>query len=214
MTTPFPDATATLPARSLDKRRSILDAASRAFLAHGYGATSMDQVAQDAGVSKRTIYHHFGSKEGLFSALIAMRCERIDAELDRAENGGRLDVEAALMEMGHRFMGLILSEEGQSMDRILTAEAVRFPQLGEIFFEAGPENLTNRIAAFLETRAARGEIAIDDSYRAAACFLMMIQGKVVKCAMMCPDRVGGPDEIRQAVEYGVRLFLNGVRPRD
>jgi TetR/AcrR family transcriptional regulator of autoinduction and epiphytic fitness len=51
------------------KRRAILNAALRAFDAGGFQATSMDQVAARANVSKRTIYNHFASKEELLEAI-------------------------------------------------------------------------------------------------------------------------------------------------
>ena len=55
---------------------SILAAAKRAFLAAGFGAVSMDTIAREAGVSKATVYAHFGSKEELFGAVIERECER------------------------------------------------------------------------------------------------------------------------------------------
>jgi AcrR family transcriptional regulator len=53
-----------------DNSTLIIDAASRLFLEHGYAATSMDVVAQQAGVSKATVYALFESKDNLFAAMI------------------------------------------------------------------------------------------------------------------------------------------------
>ena len=53
---------------SFVKYRAILKAASQMFLSQGYGPTSMDAVAEAAGVSKRTVYGHFDTKYALFSA--------------------------------------------------------------------------------------------------------------------------------------------------
>ena len=52
------------------KREAIIDAAKRAFEAHGVQGTSMDKLAEMAGVSKRTVYNHFGSKEALVVHLL------------------------------------------------------------------------------------------------------------------------------------------------
>src|SRR6476660_6564438 len=57
--------------RSLRKHAAILDAAEQVFLAKGYLGTSMDEVAARSGVSKQTVYAHFGSKETLFVALVS-----------------------------------------------------------------------------------------------------------------------------------------------
>lgn len=56
--------------RSEQKRQDIIRAAKRAFLTHGVQGTSMDVLAAEAGVSKRTVYNHFDSKEALFSYII------------------------------------------------------------------------------------------------------------------------------------------------
>jgi AcrR family transcriptional regulator len=56
--------------RSTKKRRAIVEAARALFLRKGYVATSMDEIAADAGVSKQTVYSHFADKEGLFTQIV------------------------------------------------------------------------------------------------------------------------------------------------
>jgi len=62
--------TSAKPTRSELKRQAILDAALEAFKAHGVQATSMDKLAELAGVSKRTVYNHFASKEALVMYML------------------------------------------------------------------------------------------------------------------------------------------------
>ncbi len=57
-----------LPASA--RRRQLLDAALDAFAAHGFHATSMNEVAEAAGVTKPVLYQHFGSKRALYSELL------------------------------------------------------------------------------------------------------------------------------------------------
>src|ERR1700722_19192432 len=52
------------------KRSDIARAALRLFLRDGFARTSVDAIADEAGVSKRTIYNHFGDKENLFLSII------------------------------------------------------------------------------------------------------------------------------------------------
>src|SRR3954464_12990630 len=79
---------ATLPAgapRGLPgKRTAIMRAATRIFIAAGYERASLDTVAAEAGVSKQTIYNHFGDKERLFVAVVdeARTGADRDTELD------------------------------------------------------------------------------------------------------------------------------------
>ncbi len=62
------------------KRFAILRGAKAVFLKEGFGGASMDQVAAAAGVSKMTVYRHFGSKEELFAGVITESCQRIVAD--------------------------------------------------------------------------------------------------------------------------------------
>src|SRR3546814_6941872 len=82
-TPPSRKPAATAPARpaspgrpkDLAKGAAILDAAKRMFTEHGFDRTSMDQIASEAGVSKLTVYSHFGDKEALFAAAVKSHCE-------------------------------------------------------------------------------------------------------------------------------------------
>ncbi|MEZ4240671.1 MAG: TetR/AcrR family transcriptional regulator [Myxococcota bacterium] len=60
---------------SLDARQRILDHAIRLFAHQGYGSTSVREVAEAAGITKPTLYYHFGSKEGLFRAIVDDRMD-------------------------------------------------------------------------------------------------------------------------------------------
>src|SRR3546814_8113295 len=59
------------PSLSEQKRAAILTAAVDVFLRGGYEAAGMDAIATEAGVAKQTIYNHFGSKDGLFRAIVS-----------------------------------------------------------------------------------------------------------------------------------------------
>ena len=89
------------------KAESVLAAAKRAFLAAGFGAVSMDTIAREAGVSKATVYAHFGSKEDLFGAVIERECEQYFSRFSVDELDPR-DVRASLTVLGRRFLELVL----------------------------------------------------------------------------------------------------------
>ncbi len=61
--------------KDLAKRAAILDAAKQMFTQHGFDGVSMDQIAAAAGVSKLTVYSHFGDKEALFVEAVRCLCE-------------------------------------------------------------------------------------------------------------------------------------------
>src|SRR3981081_2343135 len=80
---------------AVGKAAIILRAARGAFLANGFGAVSMDAIAREAGVSKATIYAHFGSKEELFGAVVADVAEQRFGGFSARELDP-LDIEASL----------------------------------------------------------------------------------------------------------------------
>ncbi|MDL4816061.1 TetR/AcrR family transcriptional regulator [Actinomadura opuntiae] len=78
-----PDGPDTVPARAAReggaRRRAILDAASRLFADRPYDALSIDDIAAEAGVAKGLIYYYFGSKRGLFLAVIGAAAQALNA---------------------------------------------------------------------------------------------------------------------------------------
>src|ERR1700719_3448743 len=138
---------------AVGKAAIILRAARQAFLANGFGAVSMDAIARDAGVSKATIYAHFGSKEELFGAVVADAAEQRFGGFSALELDPE-DVEASLETIARRFLDLVLSPEAVAVNRIIIGEVARFPALGNVFWQAGPERSRLQIEEFLR-RAAK-----------------------------------------------------------
>jgi TetR/AcrR family transcriptional regulator of autoinduction and epiphytic fitness len=68
------------PARRGDSRAAIIDAAEPLFLQRGFGSVSMDELAEAAGVARRTLYNQFASKEEIFRAMLL----RVSGQLERA----------------------------------------------------------------------------------------------------------------------------------
>ena len=71
------------------KRRQIIDGARRMFLAQGFDAASMNDIAREAGVSKGTLYVYFKSKEELFEAIVEEQCRRAGRADLHLRPGGR-----------------------------------------------------------------------------------------------------------------------------
>src|SRR5438045_9288262 len=121
---------------AVGKAAMALRAAGRAFLASGFGGVSMDAIAREAGVSKATVYAHFGSKEELFGAVVADVAEQRFGAFSALELDPR-DIEASLNTIARRFLGLVLSPEAVSVHRLTVDQVVRFPALGVVFRELG-----------------------------------------------------------------------------
>src|SRR3954454_24926319 len=97
-------ATTGIPRRVARSGAAVLEAATTLFLRNGYGATSMDDIAETAGVSKRTVYNNFTDKEALFREVV-MAATGIAEELAAdaaAELADPDDLPAALFALAHR----------------------------------------------------------------------------------------------------------------
>ncbi|MGH7095386.1 MAG: TetR/AcrR family transcriptional regulator [Stellaceae bacterium] len=164
------------PARS-GKGAAILAAARQEFLGRGFGAVSMDVIARAAAVSKATVYAHFTSKEELFGAVVADMSERYFRGFSASELDP-VDVAASLTTIARRFLDLVLSPEAVALNRIIIGEVTRFPALGEVFWQAGPERSRVQIETFMRRAAAAGTLAITDPREAAEQFASLARGEI------------------------------------
>ena len=194
------------------KAESILAGAKRAFLAAGFGAVSMDTIAREAGVSKATVYAHFAGKEELFGAVIERECEALNSRYFARFSPDELnprDVPASLAILGRRFLELLLSPDGIALYRIIIAEVTRFPQLGEVFWRAGPERQRLQIEAFLKSAIASGTLALADTRLAAEQFVALIRGDVHLRHLLRLEADADRRGIGAAVEAAVAAFMRG-----
>ncbi len=160
--------------KSEEKGRQILEAAGCLFMREGFEVVSMEQVAKEAGVSKQTVYSHFGNKEALFSAAIASRC--IAHQLSDEDLDSDRPVAEFLRELAQRFSDLITSDAGIAINRVCISEAAKDrSRVSELFWEAGPERLFAVLSDYLRRQVAAGRLRIDNIDFAASQFLHMIK---------------------------------------
>ena len=194
------------------KAEAVLAAAERAFLAAGFGAVTMDAVARSAGVSKATVYAHYGSKEALFGAVVAGLSERrFDSFSVEALDSA--DLEAALTAIATQFLDLVLSPEGIALNRIIIAEVIRFPALGAAFWGAGPERIRGQIEAFLRHAAIAGSLEIANPRLAAEQFVALARGEIHLRSLLRLEDPGDPAVLEAAAEGAVATFLRAFAPQ-
>jgi TetR/AcrR family transcriptional repressor of mexJK operon len=147
------------------KEVAIVEAARKTFLARGFDAASMDAIALEAGVSKRTVYNRFRSKEELFAAAINASCQRLmPKNVDQAP--ANLPPRDFIREMSSIIVHGLFSAESVALRRIATFEAGRNPELGKLFLEAGPRWIVRHCAPLLEQMMARGDLKAGDAEEA------------------------------------------------
>ncbi|MBC7152941.1 MAG: TetR/AcrR family transcriptional regulator [Rhizobium sp.] len=198
--------------RAPGRRERLLAAAAELFFEQGYAATSIDAIIERAGGSKRNIYNEFGNKEGLFAAIVSTSAEKALSSLVIDEIEGR-HLRDILMAFGHQLMTIYMSPALIGIYRTIVAEASRYPDLGQKFYQSGPDRATNRLAEVLEVANARGEIHTDDCIRTAGHFVALIRDNVHLQVVLGLRPAPDEKEMQEAVLSAVNLFLNGVEPR-
>lgn len=196
-------------------RGKILAAAEEEFLRNGFLGTSMDAVAERAGVSKQTVYAHFRSKEALF-------IEIVEALTGPAAHALREDVEepfddrpvaAFLLELAIDQLTVVMTPRLMRLRRMVIGEVERFPDLGRALFENGPRKSINKLARAFAHYTRIGQLAAPDPVAAATQFNWLLMGAPTNAAMLLGD-VGIPD--RAALEAhareSVRIFLCAYGP--
>jgi AcrR family transcriptional regulator len=195
------------------KRRQVVDAARQLFLAHGYGAVSMDAVARAANVSKATLYAHFVSKDQLFASIVSERL-LIDGPDDALLAEDVPDPRAALLAVGQAVLRFMLNERTLAIYRIAIAESARFPELGRAFFESGPQKFCDRVRAWLAARQAEGSVRPADVTVAANQFMALLRSGVFLRASLAlpppPTEAEIDATVRHAVDTWLRAF--GTEP--
>jgi AcrR family transcriptional regulator len=194
-----------IPKPQRDERREIILAtALQVFMEQGYAAASMSTIAARLGGSKGTLYNYFRSKAELFVAVIQNRC---DLQQNQLFDVHESDLKGYLREVAGRFARLMMTEETLSIHRIVVAEAVRFPEIGQALYEAGPLRGKARLMAYLEQAMAEGRMKQADPERAAE------QAMELSLAGMYRRRlwnVGPPPteaQIDATIEAGLATFM-------
>jgi AcrR family transcriptional regulator len=133
-----------------DERRAreteILTSALGVFLRSGYGASTVDELAAAAQVTKRTLYTYYGDKARLFAAMVRDLAAAVS--LDATSDDDTLEVLAT------RIVSRIHSDELVGLHRLVIAESARFPELALILHRSGDARHIARLAEHL--RAERG----------------------------------------------------------
>ena len=191
--------------KSLEKKKRIFEVAIELFLANGFNNTSMDQIAEQAGVSKQTVYSHFRNKEELFSACVCEKC--IAYELSSEFLDPNQPCSETLHKLGHRFNQLLLSPEAIGIKRALCATAEQQPELSEMFFEAGPNSMITLLAKYLQQQTDQGQLKVDDCWAAACQFLYMIHGEAqMRLLLNVPGKID-LKKVDYYVDSCVAVFL-------
>jgi AcrR family transcriptional regulator len=194
------------------KRCQIVEGARQVFMAQGFDAASMGEIARVAGVSKGTLYVYFKSKEELFEAIVGQQCKAQAQQIFSLDPEDH-DVEGVLTRLGTAYVQFVCRPGGAPPLRTVIAIAERMPELGRRFYETGPAVGAAQLAAYLKAQTAAGVLQVEDCEVAAAQFLDASLATVFKPILFNFGAPPTPERIEYVVKIAVRVFLAAYRSR-
>ena len=184
----------------------VLDAARDVFLREGFEGASMDDIAASAKVSKATVYSYFPDKNLLFLEAAKSEILRITQEV---ENVAVVDapIEVVLRYSARTIVDFYLSTLGQSIFRVCVSESERFPELGRMFYEAGPKMGSERLSGYLHYMSEQGVLNIDDAPLAADQFADLCRGDLFQRVMFGLADTIKPSDIDRVIDGAISTFM-------
>jgi AcrR family transcriptional regulator len=150
--------------RAAERREAIIEAALDEFIARGFTATRLDDVAKRAGVAKGTIYLHFKDKESMFEELIRTALVPLIGRLHAPPPTGG-SVRDAVEGFATNFITEMVNTRRGDIVRLIVAEAPRFPAIADFYYREVVSRGLAGMRALIELAVARGEIRHKDLSR-------------------------------------------------
>ena len=191
------------------KRDFILCSAARVFSRDGFQGASIDLIANEAGVSRQTIYNHYRDKEALLAAVVEDALDRMNASLFAVlstfpQTGDNLerDLTTFAIRMNRN---CVYDPSGAFLRKLLQSNAPDLPSAGYICKTKGPAQAVPAIAACLSRLALAGHLRLDDPDLAALHFMALISADTQLRALH--GCAVDDDTIERSAINGVRTFL-------
>lgn len=187
-------------------RQTIIDAACELFVELGFQATTMDKVAQQAKISKLSIYRHFENKEALFSAAMVAHCHPFASQV--LVEGADGSAEDQLMAVGCSLLRTLLSADVRSVEAMVLADKTNQQSLSKLHYEAGPAHVIAQIQALLRQLHAKGILNVPDPLQSARLFGALFKGSdLLVIARFDEAKAADANEIASYCRSAVAMFI-------
>ena len=144
--------------RVAERRQAIIDAAMEEFIARGFAATRLDDIAKRAGVAKGTIYLHFKDKQSMFEELIRTAIVPLVGRMQGPPPASGT-VRDLIEGFALNFIREVATTRRGDIVRLILAEGPRFPAIADFYYREVVSKGVAGMRALVELGIARGEIA-------------------------------------------------------
>ncbi len=201
------------PARGQQEKRheELLNVALDIFLERGFEQATMVEIATAVGMSKRTVYALYEDKAALFKATVRRAVERYTIPREAIDPLVTDNLEQTLTAIAHQRVMNMSTPVAVKLQRILSAQSYRFPELFHIAFEEGAGPAVDVLSSVFVAHTAKGEIAVAAPRRAAVAFLSLVVSGPARLFVL--GEAMPREEIDSRISFAISLFLNGVRVR-
>jgi AcrR family transcriptional regulator len=193
-----------------DTRQLLIEAARQEFQANGYAGTCINDVAQRAGVSTKTMYRLIPNKAELLQRVISDTIGRFMIDFDAKALDG-IPLAEAVERMLTAYGSLTLSEETIAITRLVIRESSQFPEVAATFYETAILPTTEAMAGWLRSQCERGLIALEDPRLAAEMLRGMMIMEPQRAVMLGQQPAPGRAEIVERAKRCAQLFLEGCK---
>ena len=184
-----------------ERRQRVLDAAFAVLIERGYQRTTMLAVARRAGASKETLYSWFGSKQGLFTAMIQRQSAAMNRRL-RDSLAGDEDLETTLTALAADMLELLLGERALALNRAAMSE----PELAAALLEHGRHATGPLVEEYLAREISQGRLpAVDPAEAFRVFYGLLIQDQQIRALL--GDTSLNRAAIDEQARFTVRRFL-------
>jgi len=195
-----------------ERRATILQAAAQVFATKGFSGATTAEIAKLARVSKRDLYDHFESKEGLLAAMVRSYSTTLPIAADLGTPDTADAFFDSLRTFGRRFAADLYQPHRTSLFRLAASEAGRVNELGKAIYEAGAGPVAASVRAFVGKAIAAGVLKPQDAGLAMSAFFGILLGDRQVWQIVGAIDVPTDEEIATSADLAVEAVRRIIAP--
>ena len=194
-----------------ERQEALLDCAIEHFLKRGFDGATVEAIAVDVSMTKRTVYARYPDKAAIFRAAVHRAIERFAISQSSIEATRTDSLAETLTNIAMLRIELVASAEGLRLQHIINTESFRFPEIFSSYYEIAALPTVRFLTDVLRSETEAGRLSIAEPELAANTFMSMVVGGPVR--FITSGNPLSQKELKHRVAFAVNLFLEGAKAR-